>query len=294
MGAHVRRLIAVAMATFLLASAGATANAETIKRTWTTKVGSSGVNGPAALHAYMSGTGLLNMNFKSLRANTAYGIQIRAGTCANLGTVRASLFPVTTSPTGTVATFRNIPGDKMNAIWKAARAGSIAIRIGTGTLARCGNLKFKVATRITIPKLSIDLPVIRGTSSYPLCRVAAYLPQLSQPREPGVTFLYAHARSGMFLPLLSRSKINNGASLIGMRVRVYTSDSRLSTYAITQVRRHVTSVQSAFGITDEELWLQTSEGPNFTYPKLIVVAKRLSTTVTTFAASHPTPRPVAC
>ena len=36
------------------------------------------------------------------------------------------------------------------------------------------------------------------------------------PRTPGVSLIYAHARRGMFLPLLSRSKISNGASLIGI------------------------------------------------------------------------------
>ena len=98
----------------------------------------------------------------------------------------------------------------------------------------------------------------------------------------------------MFLPLLTRSKINNGASLIGMKVKVYTSDSRVSTYQIVSVRRHVTSLQSAFGVTSERLWMYTSEGPNWRYPKLIVSAKRLSTATTTYAASHPRPRPVAC
>jgi len=121
-----------------------------------------------------------------------------------------------------------------------------------------------------------------------------YIRELNQPREPGVTLIFAHARRGMFLPLLSRSKINNGASLIGLRVRVYTSDSKVSTYQIISVRRHVTSIQSAFGVTSERLWMYTSEGPNSSYPKLIVTAKRLSTASTTYAASHPRARPVAC
>jgi hypothetical protein len=109
-----------------------------------------------------------------------------------------------------------------------------------------------------------------------------------------VTLIYAHARTGMFLPLLTKSRINNGASLIGRRVKVYTSDSKVSTYQIVSVRRHVTSIQSAFGVTSERLWMYTSEGPNSSYPKLIVTAKRLSTVATTYSASHPRARPVAC
>ncbi|MEO5883963.1 MAG: hypothetical protein ABIQ58_00395 [Candidatus Limnocylindrales bacterium] len=208
--------------------------------------------------------------------------------------MRATLYQVVTTATGTVDTYRTVPEAKMNAIWKAARAGSIAIRIGGGTAAKCANLSFKVATRIVISALSINLPVIRGPSGYPPCRVAMYMREFMQPREPGVTLLFAHARRGMFLPLLTRSKINDGASLLGMKVKVYTSDSRVSTYQIIAVRRHVRSIQSAFGVTAERLWLYTSEGPNSTYPKLVVIAKRLSTTTTSYAASHPTARPVRC
>ncbi|MGK2850548.1 MAG: hypothetical protein ACSLFN_06530 [Candidatus Limnocylindrales bacterium] len=289
-----RRLVSLALATMLVLSSVATADAATVKRTWTARVGKDAVNGTARMQAYTDGTGRLNLQLRKLRANTAYGLQIRAGTCANLGTVRATLFAATTTATGSIDTFRTIPEAKMNAIWTAARAGSIAIRIGSGSLAKCASLKFVVATRIVISKLSINLAVIRGPSGYPPCNVAMYMKELAQPREPGVTLIYAHARRGMFLPLLSRSKVNNGASLIGMKVKVYTSDSRVSTYQIIQVRRHVRSIQSAFGVTGERLWMYTSEGPNSSYPKLVVVAKRLSTTTTTYTASHPKARPVRC
>ena len=291
---NMARTISVVLASLLAMSAVASADAATIKRTWTARVGKDAVNGTAVLRAYTSGTGVLTLSLKRLKPNTAYGIQIRSGTCASLGTIRASIYRVPTSATGVVDTYRNVPNDKMNDIWRAARAGSIVIRFGTGTAARCGTLAFKVATRIVVGSLSINLPIIRGPSGYPPCNVAMYMPILSQPREPGVTMIYAHARRGMFLPLLSRSKVNNGASLIGMRVKVYTSDSRVSTYRITTVRRHVTSLQSAVGVTGERLWMYTSEGPNSSYAKLVVVAERLSTTTTTYAASHPKARPISC
>ena len=78
----------------------------------------------------------------------------------------------------------------------------------------------------------------------------------------------------MFLPLLNASKKNNGAAMIGKLVYVYTSKSMRYTYKITKVRRHVSDISSSLKITDERLWLQTSEGPNHTYPKLIIVAQR--------------------
>ena len=47
-------------------------------------------------------------------------------------------------------------------------------------------------------------------------------------------------------------------------------------------------------LTGERLWLQTSTGPNTTYPKLIVEASRYKTVKTTYAASHPTAHPLSC
>ncbi len=289
-----RRLISIFLALLIAMSAVASADALTVKRTWNARFGADAVYGTGVMRAYTTGTGLLTLKLKKLSPTSVYGIQIRSGTCSNLGTIRATLYKFHPTATGIVDTTRTIPEAKMNDIWKAARAGNIVIRIGSGTAAKCATLAFNVATRIVVSSLAIDLPVIRGPSTYPPCRVAMWMPALSQPREPGVTMIYAHARAGMFLPLLSRSKINNGASLIGMRVKVYTSDSRVSTYQITEVRRHVKSIQSAAGATAERLWMYTSEGPNTSYPKLVVVAKRLSTTTTTYSASHPKARPVSC
>lgn len=289
-----RRLISISLAILLALSAVASVDAATVKRTWSARLGTDAVNGTAGLQAYGDGSGVLTLNLKRLRPTTTYALEIRSGSCAKLGTVRATLYAVPASATGTVETFRNVPEAKMNAIWKASRSGPIVIRVGTGSLAKCANLSFAVATRIVLSKLSIDLPIIRGPSGYPPCNVAMYMAELAQPREPGVTLLYGHARRGMFLPLLAKSKINNGASLIGMQVKVYTSDRRVSTYQIIEVRRHVKSIQSAFGATTERLWIYTSEGPNSTYPKLVVVAKRVSTTTTTDAASHPRARPISC
>lgn len=290
-----RRIWPVVLAiTLLLTMNVGGAMALTTQRLWQGSVGTNGVNGRVSLRAYTNTTGLLTLRLTSMRANALYSLEIRAGTCASLGTVRASFVKVTSSPTGEIATSRNVSGTKMSAIWKVARTGSIAFRTVSGTHVRCANLTYPVATRIVVGNLGIDLPIIKGPAGYPPCRVAMYIRELHQPREPGVTLIFAHARTGMFLPLLSRSKINNGASLIGMKVRVYTSDSKVSTYQIISVRRHVTSIQSAVGVTTERLWMYTSEGPNASYPKLVVIAKRLSTASTTYAASHPRARPVAC
>jgi hypothetical protein len=155
----------------------------------------------------------------------------------------------------------------------------------------------RVATRIVIRRLDIDLPImLQGASygSYPLCDVALYIPSLGQPGEGRATYVYAHAREGMFLPLLTASQHNDGARLLGMTVEVYTSDSWLFLYTITEVRRHTRNLDDAINTTTERLFMQTSEGPNGTIPKLQVVADYLSSAPADPVAAHPKAHPRVC
>jgi len=152
----------------------------------------------------------------------------------------------------------------------------------------------RVATRVRVPALGIDLPVMRQPGSYPACNVAMYLRDLKQPGQGGPTYLYAHARTGMFLPLLTRSQVNNGAGMIGMTVEVYTGDNRKFVYRINEVRRHALDLRAIFARGSESLWLQTSEGPKGTVPKLQVGASLVSSGTASHAVAHPVPRPVAC
>ena len=98
----------------------------------------------------------------------------------------------------------------------------------------------------------------------------------------------------MFWPLLVESKRNDGQRMLGMTVEVYTSDSWRYVYTITQVRRHTKSLDDAFDTRIEQLWMQTSEGPEGTIPKLQVVADFLSAAPTDFKAAHPKPHVVIC
>jgi len=155
----------------------------------------------------------------------------------------------------------------------------------------------RVATRIVIRRLDIDLPVMFQTEKYgdfPLCDVALYIESLGQPGEGRATYIYAHARQGMFLPLLTASLHNDGARMLGMTVEVYTSDSWLFLYTITEVRRHTRSLDDAINTDFERLFLQTSEGPDGTVPKLQVVADYLSSEPTDPSAAHPKPHPRVC
>ena len=158
----------------------------------------------------------------------------------------------------------------------------------------------RVATRVVIDALGIDLPIIKphGTSTtYPQCNVAMYIQELSQPGSGRSTYLYAHARDGMFGPIFERATNNEHGgpkSMIGMVVQVYTSDDLVFEYAITEVRLHQLNLDDAINATSEELWLQTSEGPKGTVGKTQLLAKPLVTLPADHAAAHPTPHPVTC
>lgn len=152
------------------------------------------------------------------------------------------------------------------------------------------------ATRIVIPALRIDLPVIRppATMTYPYCDVAMFITELGQPGQGRATYIYSHARKGMFLPMLEASRIDDGVSMLGMLVQVYTSDDMLFIYEITEVRRHQIGMDDAFAASEEELWLQTSEGPKGTIPKLKLVAHPVSSGPADPAEAHPEAKPREC
>jgi hypothetical protein len=155
----------------------------------------------------------------------------------------------------------------------------------------------RVATRVVVAKLRIDLPVIAqppDSGLFPLCDVALYFTDLGQPGSGRATYIYAHAREGMFLPLLISSQDHDGQRLLGDVVQVYTSDDWLFLYQISEVRRHVRDLNAAYADTTGRLWLQTSEGPNDSYPKLQVVGDFLSAERANPNAAHPPAQPRQC
>lgn len=160
-----------------------------------------------------------------------------------------------------------------------------------------------VATRVQIPALAIDLPVIASppNEEFPLCNTAEYMvlgTPLGYPGLPQATYLYAHARTNMFLPLLTRSETNNGASMIGMWVEVYTDNDERHVYEITEVIRHVpddsSSLNRAASAKTDQLWLQTSEGPYANSTKLQVVAEPVGVLPAAQADAHPTSHGNVC
>jgi hypothetical protein len=126
--------------------------------------------------------------------------------------------------------------------------------------------------------------------------VALYHTAFEQPGEAGTTYIYAHAREGMFLPLLKASTRRNGASLIGALVQVYTSDHMEYVYQIIRVKRHALDFSLALDAPRDahQLILQTSEGPRGTVPKLQVLAEPVDVIRVSNGEANPKPRPRAC
>jgi hypothetical protein len=296
----VRRPIAIILALLMVGLLAAPAQAATVHRVFSASVGTNGANGRAAITAYTDGTGSVSYGLKGLKAGWTYRVEVRKGRCNNLGTVITRLSSVKASSTGGASLSRSLGTNTMFPIWKANWSNRLAIRFVSGSSIRCGNLNFVSATRVRVPaqgvlNTTIDMAVVRGPNGYPYCNVAMYMGALNQPTEPapGATFIFAHARSGMFLPLLKQWQKNKGVDLIGKLAYVWTSNNKVHVYEI-YLAKQTNDVQPAVGEVADRLWLQTSTGPNYTYPKLVIKAKRIETRSVSYESAHPKARPVSC
>lgn len=161
-----------------------------------------------------------------------------------------------------------------------------------------------VPTRIVIPALLIDLPIIASPDYevFPFCGVAEIFPLWSNTQEAvglnQATYLSAHARPGMFEPLLLASRRNEGASMIGQIIEIYTDDDQNHIYKIREVIRHVPVDSSAFdravSAKTDELWLQTSEGPRSSSTKLQVLALPVGVLAASHEDAHPAGKGRVC
>jgi hypothetical protein len=149
-----------------------------------------------------------------------------------------------------------------------------------------------------VPALGIDLAVTKSPPHgvYPYCNVAmSFGKPFGQPGQPRATYLFAHARDGMFGPIYELTMVKRTPSLMkGMLVNVYTSDSVLHVYQITRVLPHQLTLDGPLAAVHDQLWLQTSEGPHGTPGKTQVVAEPRATFPATYAESHPKARIVQC
>jgi hypothetical protein len=214
---------------------------------------------------------------------TATGIALVVGGLLTYDATAGSVLVPTPNPTATpvvAATPTPLP------IISSGTPGPTSLPTGT-------------ASRIVIPAMRIDLAIVKGNVGFPYCNVAMYQGPLSQPGRPGTTYIFAHARVETFLRMLTLSERgDDGASMVGMLVEVYTTDARLYLYEIDAVRRHVTTNGFVALPPDigsvQDLILQTSEGNRFTEGKLQLHAVYLYSQGVDGAEANPVPHPVIC
>jgi hypothetical protein len=126
--------------------------------------------------------------------------------------------------------------------------------------------------RIKIARLLIDLPIAEGDIQRDAVRqetpenVALHLPGTAIPGDGSNTYIYAHARSGMFLSLWSARE--------GDEVVIVTPSGRELRYVVSEVHPRVdpTDVSWVARTAGERLTLQTSTGPSPADPRFVVVA----------------------
>jgi len=126
--------------------------------------------------------------------------------------------------------------------------------------------------RIQIPRLGIDLPIQEGDVRRDIDlaqtpeNVAFHLPGTAIPGQGSNTYLYAHARRGMFLSLWGAKP--------GDEVFISTPDRRLLVYVVGDVLPRVppSDVSVAAPTSAERLTLQTSTGPDPGNPRFVVLA----------------------
>lgn len=151
-------------------------------------------------------------------------------------------------------------------------------------------------TRIVIKAIGIDLPIITPDEDekFPLCNVAEIETRYGLIGEGGITYLYGHARKGMFGPLLRESQTNGGRKLIGLEVLVYTDAKMLHRYEIIEVHPRQRTFKIPDAVTDVRLFLQTSETARASGTKLMVVAAPISSESASEKDALSKPRPVVC
>lgn len=127
--------------------------------------------------------------------------------------------------------------------------------------------------RVRVPRLGIDLAIREGVVQRDVEQqqtpedFAFHLPGTAFPGRAGNTYLYAHARRGMFLSLWDAK--------VGDLVEITTPAGAVLAYEVTEVMPRVppTDVSVAMPTEDERLTLQTSTGPSPGDPRFVVIAR---------------------
>ena len=122
------------------------------------------------------------------------------------------------------------------------------------------------ATRIQIARLHIDLAIVEGDGIDAPIGKAAHYPGSGWPEGGTNIYIYAHARTGMFLSLWD--------AVVGDRVDLILVDGSKRSYVVDKVLPKVPpdAVEYLQPTLVEQLTLQTSTGPDESDPRFVVIA----------------------
>jgi LPXTG-site transpeptidase (sortase) family protein len=126
--------------------------------------------------------------------------------------------------------------------------------------------------RIEVPRLGIDLPIAEGDIERDVVvqktpeNFAFHFPGTAIPGTFGNSYIYAHARTGMFLSLWN--------ARVGDQVSITTPAGVELKFVVTEVHPKVPPADTSWlqPSADERLTLQTSTGPNRDDPRFVVIA----------------------
>lgn len=128
--------------------------------------------------------------------------------------------------------------------------------------------------RVRIGRLGIDLPVLAGDTHRDTVLLATpngaafLLPSSSRPGSGGNSYIYAHARVGMFLALWEVR--------LGDLVEIDVAPGEVLSFVVSEIHPRVapTDARHTLPTDDERITLQTSTGPRGSDPRFVVVARR--------------------
>jgi LPXTG-site transpeptidase (sortase) family protein len=127
-----------------------------------------------------------------------------------------------------------------------------------------------VATRIQVPRLGIDLPVVEGDGVDAPLHMAAHYPGTSWPGGGSNIYLYAHARQQMFQNLWDAQ--------LGDLVYLDLADGSERVYQVSKIEPDI--AWDDLSVLDptptEQLTLQTCTGTLDTDPRFLVIATPVS------------------
>ena len=179
-GVRSRVLVLSALVAVLAAAVPPTASAATIRRTWTATISGASAgadaSGTGVLVRYWAGNGRFSTTLDGLSPSATYAVTVNQGTCSK-PVLLLRLPNLKADTNGHAAASRPVSATRMAPVWRRTADGSaIVLRIRAGADVHCAPLTFPVATRVAVPGVGIDLPVVlqRG-NAFPWCNVAMYL-----------------------------------------------------------------------------------------------------------------------